>query len=81
MNTRDNLLKILGDLEQAGDKEDTLYSNIVKRLNKVLNNYLEELDSNLIDTGEDGIKAVNYNAALSKMIAVLIKKTKEHLRT
>lgn len=46
MNTRDNLLKILGDLEQAGDKEDTLYSNIVKRLNKVLNNYLEELDSN-----------------------------------
>lgn len=46
MNTRDNLLKILDDLEQAGDKEDTLYSNIVKRLNKVLNNYLEELDSN-----------------------------------
>ena len=46
MNTRDNLLKILGDLEQDGDKEDTLYSNIVKRLNKVLNNYLEELDSN-----------------------------------
>ena len=39
--------------------------------------YLEELDSNLVDTNEDGIKAVNYNAALSKIVAVLLKKTKD----
>ena len=40
--------------------------------------YLEELDQNLVNTGEDGLKSVNYNAALAKMIGVLLKKTKEH---
>jgi len=39
--------------------------------------YLEEIDPNLVNTDEDGIKAVNYNAALSKMVGVLFKKTKE----
>ena len=40
--------------------------------------YLEELDPNLVNTDEDtNIKSVNYNAALSKMVGVLFKKTKE----
>ena len=43
--------------------------------------YLEELDPNLITINKDnGYYGVNYNAALSKMVGVLLKKTKEQER-
>ena len=43
--------------------------------------YLEEFDSNLVNTDNDsGLKAVNYDAALAKLVGVLLKKTKEQDR-
>ena len=43
--------------------------------------YLEELDPNLITINKDnGYYGVNYNAALSKLVGVLLKKTKEQDR-
>ena len=43
--------------------------------------YLEELDPNLIIFNKDnGYYGVNYNAALSKLVGVLLKKTKEQDR-
>ncbi|MBQ6627913.1 MAG: hypothetical protein IJH65_03775 [Methanobrevibacter sp.] len=52
MSTLSNIMKIIADLDQVSDKKD-YYLNIEERLDKVLNNYLKNLDyqyNRIIDT-------------------------------
>ena len=46
MSTLDNLNKIVQDLNEKEKNKNTYYSNVSNRLDKVLNNYLRELDIN-----------------------------------
>ena len=46
MSTLDNLNKIVQDLNKKEKNKDTYYSNVSNRLDKVLNNYLRELEIN-----------------------------------
>lgn len=65
MKTLDNINKIINDLQEKENSQNTYYINVSNRLDKVLKNYLNDLELNY--------NTIINNNDLSSIIKELIK--------